>query len=129
MILVGPIAGAMHPRTFARVSDSISVKALSLNSWMRDSDAEDRYTVVDKVANLIVAGYGNGLVIRYSEWFINPQFNLPEDIRLKASHVITYTYMEDFYGPNVGKFDDLPYLNNLYSNGILNVYGISNRPQ
>lgn len=127
LIIFGPMAGAMHPRTFARVSDVISPRAISLNSWMSGSDANDKYTIVDRVTNLIMGGYGTSLVVLYPELFVSPDFNLPWDIRSKSSYVVTYEYMKDFYGPNAAKFDGSPYFHNLYTNGVLNVYGISNR--
>ena len=127
VILAGPIAGAMHPRTFAKVSDVVSAKAISMNTWISESGASNEYTVGDQVLYLILAGYGNSLTYRYSELFSSQGFDLPSDMRSRASYVVTYTYMTDFYGPNVKKFYSSPYFHNLYTNGMLNVFRIANR--
>ena len=127
MIVLGPLAGAMHPRTFARVSDVVSVKAMSLNIWMNESKASNEYTVGDKVLYLILAGYGDSFTFRYPELFRSQDFSLPSNMRDKASFVATYIYMTDFYGPNAAKFYDSPFFHNLYANGILNVFRIANR--
>ena len=127
MITVGPIAGAMHPRNFARVSDVVSFRAISLNAWMSESTASDEYTVVDKLMNLVLSGYGDSRVVMYPELFASQDFSLPWDLRSKSSYVVTYEYMKDFYGPKVAKFNTSPFFHNIYTNGMLEVYGISNR--
>jgi len=127
VILVGPLVGAMHPRTFARVSRVLSSRAISLNVWLSESGATDEYAIVDSISNLILAGYGDSLVIEYPEFFASQDFNLPWDVQLKSSYVVTFRYMKDFYGPNIKKFDTSPFFQHIYNDGILDVYGISNR--
>ncbi len=127
MILVGPLAGSMHPRTFAMVSRVISVKAITMNTWMSESGATDEHAVGDSVLYLLLVGYGDNLAFRYSELFVGPDFDLPFDIQSKARYVVTYTYMTDFYGSNAAKFYASPYFHNVYANGVLNVFRIANR--
>jgi len=127
MIIVGPIAGSIHPRTFALVSDVVSAKAMSMNTWMNESEASNEYAVGDNVLYLILAGYGNSFAFRYSELFSSQDFSLPSDLRSRSSYVVTYSYMTDFYGPNAAKFYASRYFHILYVNGMLNVFGIANR--
>jgi len=127
IIIIGPIAGSMHPRTFAKVSDVISPKAMSMNTWMSESGASNEFTVGDRVVYLILTGYGDSLAFRYSGFFRSQDFGLPSDISSRASFVVTYTYMTDFYGPNATRFAGLPYFQRLYTNGLLDIYRISNR--
>jgi hypothetical protein len=127
MIIVGPMAGAVHPRTFALVSDVVSAKALSMNTWLSESEASNEYAVVDNVLYLILVGYGNSLAFRYSKFFSSQDFSLPSDLRFRPSYVVTYSYMTDFYGPNAAKFYASRYFHILYVNGMLNVFGIANR--
>jgi len=122
MIIVGPMAGAMHPRTFAKLSGVVSFTGLSLNVWMSES-AADEYSIGDRVVYILVMGYGDTRVIMNPELFASDDFNLSPE----ASYVVTYVYMTDFYGPNAAKFDSSPYFHNVYSNGLLNTYGISSR--
>lgn len=126
VIMIGPIAGAMHPRTFARVSDVVSVEGMSMNTWMSESGASDEYTVGDTVLYLILAGYGNSFAFRYPQLFASQDFSLPSDFSSAPSYVATYKYMTDFYGPNAAKFYASPYFHNLYTNGMLNVFRIVN---
>ncbi|MFQ5821920.1 MAG: hypothetical protein ACE5I5_18175, partial [Candidatus Heimdallarchaeota archaeon] len=100
-----------------------SFNGLSLNAWMSESGASDEYTVSDGAVRLILTGYGDSMAIVAPELFGSKNFSFPAD----ASYVATHLYMTDFYGTNVAKFHNLPYLHNLYTNGIINVYGISNR--
>jgi len=125
MIIVGPMAGAVHPRTFAKVSDVISTKALSLNTWMSESGANNEYVIGDSILNLILVGYGDSLVIHSSEFFMSQDFDLSSDIYSRSSYVITYDYMTDFYGPDAARFYASPYFHNLYTNGLLNVFRIA----
>jgi len=125
MIIVGPMAGAVHPRTFGLVSDVVSAKAMSMNTWMSESEASNEYAVVDKVLYLILAGYGDSFAFRYSELFSSQDFDLPPDIRSRSSYVITYKYMTDFYGPDAARFYASPFFHNLYTNGLLNVFRIA----
>jgi len=127
MMIIGPIMGAMHPRTFRRVSDVVSFKALSLNIWMSESNANNEYTVGDRVVYLILSIYGESEVARFPEFFVSQDFDLLGEMHLELSYVVTYVYMTDFYGPNATRFADLPNFQSLYTNGLLNVYGISNR--
>ena len=127
MIVIGPIMGAMHPRTFSRVSDTVSFRALYLNIWMSESNANDEYTVGDRVVYLILSIYGESKVARYTEFFVSQDFDLPWEMRSELSYVVTYVYMTDFYGPNATRFAGLPNFQSLYTNGLLNVYRISNR--
>ena len=128
MIIVGPMAGAMHPRAFVRVSEVISFRAMSLNVWMSESVAGSEYTVGDKLVFNILSGYGNSSVVIDPEFFANQDLNLPEPptVGSKSSYVVTYVYMTDFYGPNARKFEASPYFHNLYTNDMLNVYKIVN---
>jgi hypothetical protein len=126
MIIVGPIMGAMHPRTFSRVSDTISFKALYLNKWVSESKINDEYTVGDRVVYLILSIYGESEVARYPGFFASQDFDLPWDKRSEWLYVVTYVYMTDFYGPNATRFAGSPHFNSLYTNGLLNVYGASN---
>lgn len=122
MIIIGPIAGAMHPRTFARLSDVVSYRGASLGAWMSES-APDERAVGDKAVYTAVTGYGDTVVTDNPDFFASDGFSLP----LEASYVVTYVYMTDFYGPNAAKFDSSPYFHNIYTNGLLNTYVISNR--
>jgi len=126
MIIIGPITGAMHPRTFSRVSDIVSLRGLSLNMWMSKSNANDEYTVGDRIVYLLLSIYGDSRVVKYPELFTSQDFSLPLEVREKSFYVVTYTYMADFYGPNATKFVDAPYFHSLYANGLLNVYQIGN---
>ena len=125
IMLVGPMAGAMHPRTLARLGEVISYNGLSLNTWMGKSGASDEYIVCDYTMQIIFSGYGDSKTIISSELFYSQNLTFPED----ASYVATYTYMTDFYGTNLKEFDNSPYLHNVYSNGIINIYKISNHPK
>ncbi len=129
MIIVGPIAGSTHPRTFARISKVISVEAMALNTWTRESGANNEYAVGDRVLHLVLTGYGNSLVLRYAPLFASQSFDLPPDLRSRAAYVVTYTYMTDLYGPNAAKFYTSPYFQNIYSNGVLDVFRMVNRIQ
>lgn len=123
MVITGPMAGNMHPRTLVRLGKVISYNGLSLNVWMSESGAGDEYTVTDRTMQLILSGYGDSMVIRARELFTSQSFSLPAD----ASYVATYLYMTDFYGMNATRFDNSPYFHNVYTNGLLNTYGISNQ--
>lgn len=127
MIIVGPMAGAVHPRTFALVSDVVSTKAMSVNTWLSESEASNEYAVVDNVLYLILVGYGNSFAFRYSEFFSSQDFSLPSDLRFRSSYVVTHSYMTDFYGPNAAKFYASRNFHILYVNGMLNVFGIADR--
>lgn len=127
MIITGPMTGAMHPRTFRRVSDVVSFKAISLNIWMSESNATDEYTVGDQLLYFILSIYGESRVARYPEFFASQYFSLPSTVRWEWSYVATYVYMTDFYGSNATRFAGSPYFHSLYTNGLLRVYGISNR--
>lgn len=122
MIIIGPMAGAMHPRTFAKLSGVVSFAGLSLNVWMSES-AADEYAIGDRVVYIVATGYGDTRVIIDPDLFASDDFNLSPE----ASYVVTYVYMTDFYGPNAAKFDSSPYFHNIYTNGVLNTYGINNR--
>ena len=122
VIIAGPIAGGMHPRTFAIVSDVISPEAFSLNAWISESTASNENTIVDKVVKLILTGYGDSTVVTDPEFFGSQNFSFPTN----ASYVVTYIYMTDFYGPNATKFHNSPYLHIIYTNSILQAYRISN---
>ncbi|MFQ5822046.1 MAG: hypothetical protein ACE5I5_18830, partial [Candidatus Heimdallarchaeota archaeon] len=122
MIIIGPMAGAMRPGTFAKLSGVVSFRGLSLNAWMSESVA-DEYVIGDRVVYILVMGYGNTRVIVNPDLFASDDFSLPPD----ALYVVTYVYMTAFYGPNAAKFDSSPYFHNIYTNGLLNTYGISNR--
>ena len=126
MMIVGPMTGAMHPRTFAMVSDVISIKGLSMNTWMSESGASNEYAIGDKVLYIILAGYGDSFVTRSSEFFTSQDFDLPSDIRSRSSYVVTYIYMTDFYGPDAARFYASPFFHNLYANGLLSVFRIAN---
>lgn len=123
VMIVGPMAGNMHPRSLAGLGKVVSFNGLSLNAWMSESGASDEYTVGDITVQLILSGYGNSMTVRALDLFASQNLSLPAD----ASYVATYVYMTDFYGTNASKFDDSPCFHNLYTNGILNVYRISNR--
>jgi len=127
VLIIGPMTGAMHPQTFSRVSDVVSSKALALNDWMSESNASVEYTIGDQMVFLILAIYGNSRVVRHSEFFVSQDFVLPRDEHLEWTYVVTYVYMTSFYGLNATRFDGSPDFLNLYSNGLLNVYGTSNR--
>jgi len=127
MIIIGPMAGAVHPRTFARVSDVVSFQALSLDAWINDFSDHSEYIIGDKLVRLIVSGYGGRSVVTYSELFVGEDFSLPPDENSSSTYVVTYVYMIDFYGIKLAKFDSSPYFHNVYSNNILNVYRIGNR--
>jgi len=122
VIIAGPIAGAMHPRTFAKVSDVISPEAFSLNAWISESTPSNETTVVDKVVTLILSGYGDSTVVTDPEFFGSQNFSFPQD----ASYVVTYVYMTAFYGLNTTKFHNSPYLHTIYANSMLSAYRISN---
>lgn len=122
VIIAGPIAGAMHPRTFARVSDVISPEAFSLNTWVSETTAGNEKTIVDKVVKLILTGYGDSTVVTDPEFFGSRNFSFPED----SSYVVTYIYMTDFYGLNATRFHNSPYFHTIYTNSLLNAYRISN---
>jgi len=126
VIVIGPILGAMHPRTFARVSHVVSFRALSLNIWMSESYANDGYTVGDQVVYIILSIYGDSKVVRYPELFVSQDFNLILEEGSEWSYVVTYVYMTDFYGPDATRFAGLPYFHSLYTNGLINLYKISN---
>ena len=122
VMIVGPMAGGMHPRTLARLAEVVSPNGLSLNTWMSESGAAGEYTVSDEPMHLILQGYGESMVIRARELFISEDFSLLAD----ASYVAIYSYMSDFYGTNISSFDNSLYLHNLYTNGIIKVYRIIN---
>ena len=122
VMIVGPMAGGMHPRTLAKLGKVVSFNGLSLNAWMSESGASDEYTVSDRTGQLILTGYGDSMVIRARELFASQNFSLPAD----ASYMVTYVYMTDFYGMNATRFDNSPYFHNIYANGLLNTYEISN---
>jgi len=127
VLVIGPMTGAMHPQTFSRVSDVVSSKALALNDWMSESNASVEYTIGDQMVFLILAIYGNSRVARYSEFFVSQDFVPPRDEHLEWTYVVTYVYMTSFYGLNATRFESSPDFHNLYANGLLNVYGTSNR--
>lgn len=127
MILLGPMASATHPRTFARVSNIISEKSMSTSVWMNSSGAATEYTIGDRFVRIIVSGYGDSLTLEYPEIYSSPDFSIPLDLGHKISYVITHKYVTDFYGPNADKFYTSPYLNNLYSNGMLTVFSVTNQ--
>jgi len=127
VLIVGPMTGAMHPQTFSKVSDVVSSKALALNDWMSESNASVPYTVGDHIVFFILTIYGDARVVRYPELFVSQDFTLPRDERSEWSYVVTYVYMTEFYGLDATRFVDSPDFLSLYANGLLNVYGISNR--
>jgi len=127
MMMVGPMAGGMHPRTLARLGRVVSFNGLSLNAWMSESGASEEYTVSDRTMQLILSGYGDSLAhSRATELIASQNIRIPAGLTV-YTYVVTYVYMTDFYGMNVTKLHNLPYLHNLYANGIISVYGISNR--
>jgi len=127
MTITGPIMGSMHPRAFSRVSDVVSFKALSLNSWINESDAYDGYIAGDHVVYFILFIYGNTKVVRLPELFISKDLDLLWNEHPELSYVATYDYMIDFYGPNATRFAGSPCFHSLYSNGLLSIYAIANR--
>jgi len=127
MMIVGPMTGAMHPRSFARLSQVVSIRALSLNAWISESSTSDGYMVGDQIVDIILSIYGDSRVARYPELFTSPELSLPQELRSKSHYVVTYIYMTDFYGPNATRFAGLPYFQSLYTNGLLHIYWINNR--
>lgn len=127
VINTGPIMGAMNPRNMHIVSDVVSFKALSLNVWMSESNANDKYTVGDHLVYFVLSIYGDSKVAKYPEFFADQDFSLPSNVRRNWSYVATYVYMTDFYGSNATRFAGSPYFHSLYTNGMLNVYGVINR--
>jgi hypothetical protein len=119
--------GAMNPLTFGKVSDTVSPRAISLNSWMSYSNANDKYTVGDNVVFLILSIYGDSKVAKNPEFFTTQDFDLSKEERSDWLYVATYVYMTDFYGSNATKFVGSSYFNALYTNGLLNIYGIVDR--
>ncbi|MCW4051992.1 MAG: hypothetical protein NWE78_02125 [Candidatus Bathyarchaeota archaeon] len=122
MILVGPMTGAMHPRTFSRVSKVVSSRALSLNIWMSESGSRDEYVVGDRVVFIVLSIYGESKVATHPELFATQDSSLLQQERVEWAYVVTYIYMADFYGPNATRFYASPYFHNLYANGMLNVF-------
>ena len=129
MMIFGPIAGALHPRSFARVSDVISFEAMALNIWISESVALNEYAIGDRIVVLLLV-YGNFWAVPSPEFFASQDISLTWslwDLRSGAGYVITYVYMKDFYGLDVAKFDNSPIFHKPYTNGMLNLYRISNR--
>ena len=127
MITAGPIMGAMHPGSMNTISHVISFKSISLNVWMSESNANEEYTVGDHLVYFALSIYGDSKVAEYPELFVNHDFSLPLDVRSNWSYVVTYSYMADLYGSNAITFADKPIYDTIYTNGILNVYGVTNR--
>lgn len=122
MILVGPMAGAMHPRTFAKASAVISSGGLSLSAWIGESVGNEEYVIGDKLVNLIVEGYGDTMVFSSPDFLASPDFTLPTNLPGQPSYIVTYLHMIDFYGPNTRRFNASPYFDSIYTNGILTLY-------
>ncbi len=127
MILVGPMTGAMHPRTFSRVSKVVSSRALSLNTWMSESSSSDEYVVGDLIVYIVLSIYGESKATIHPELFATQDSSLLQEERVEWAYVVTYVYMTDFYGPNATRFGSSPDFHTLYSNGLLNVYRTNNR--
>lgn len=127
MILTGPLLGAMHPRNMQITSSVVSSKSLSVNAWMSKSNATYEYTVGDHLMYFVLTIYGDCKVAKYPEFFSDQNFSLPLNVRSTWSYVVTYVYMVDIYGLNSTRFGGTPNFNTLYTNGKLNVYGVTNR--
>ncbi|UCE29307.1 MAG: hypothetical protein JSV85_00805 [Candidatus Bathyarchaeota archaeon] len=122
MIVVGPMTGAMHPRTFSKVSKVVSSRALSLNTWMNEFSSSNEYTVGDQVVYIILSIYGESKATRHTELLVAQNFSLLQEERVEWAYVVTHVYMADFYGLNATKFSNSPDFHTLYSNGLLTVY-------
>jgi hypothetical protein len=121
VILVGPMSGNMHPRTLERLGKVISTNSVSLNVWMKDYGASEEFTVGDRTIQLILTGYGDAQTIRKVEYFTGEESNLPEH----ASYLASYEYMSEFYGINLTEIYNSPNLNNIHTNGLINIYYIN----
>lgn len=129
IIIIGPMAGAIHPRTFTNVSRVVSSKAISLNEWLAEFSNDSESVIGDKLVGLIVSGYGERTVFENLQFFLEDT-SLPfiqTSQSSNSNYFVTYTYMVDFYQIDLHKFDINPYLNNVYSNSVLNVYRICDR--
>jgi hypothetical protein len=128
MVLTGPMAGAMYPPTFDKLHDVLSLKAISLSEWMSQTGANEQNTVGDRIVYLILTGYGDSNVIENEELFISQDFSLPPEVITKSPwYIVTYQSMSDFYGLDSAKISNSPYFHNIYTNGVLNTYFITNR--
>ena len=124
MIMIGPMASAMHPRTFSTVSKVVSEEAMSMNDWMNESEASSEYTVGDRLIRFIVSGYGSSLAVEYPDFFRSIDFDLPLEMSHNISYVITYRGITDFYGSNAERFYESPYFHKIYENGMLTIFRI-----
>jgi len=127
MMITGPMLGAMHPRNMQITSDVVSLKGLSVTAWMSESNATFEYTVGDHLVYFILSIYGDSKVAQYPEFYVDQNFALPPEVRQTWSYVVTYVYMTNIYGLNSTRFTGSPNFQCLYSNGMLNVYGVTNR--
>ncbi len=127
VLVTGPMAGSIHPRTLSRVTEIVSFRALSLNIWLSESNVKDEYLVGDHLVFFIISIYGESKVVQYKELFAGQDFSLPEEVRSKSSYVVTHIYMTDFYGLNPTKFVHSPNFHTIHTNGLLNIYRINNR--
>lgn len=127
MIALGPMVGALNPRSYVKISDVISFETISLNKWISESVESNEYAIGDNIVTLILV-YGNFSSVSSREFFTGQDMSLdwkPHDMRSEAAYVITYVYMTDFYGTNAARFDNSPLFHHIYTSGILNMYGIS----
>jgi hypothetical protein len=123
IMIIGPMAGAMHPRTLSRLGEVISQNSLSMNSWIEKFVSPDDYIVGDFTIQVVLSGYGNSNFIRFPDLFYIQNSTFPEN----SSYVVTYIYMNEFYGTNLSKFENSFRLCNIYTNGIINIFNINNQ--
>ena len=121
VIIIGPMSGNMHPRTLERLGKVVSYNSISLNEWMKNYGASEEFTIGDRTIQLILTGYGDSSTVRLNEYYTGEDTRIPE----YASYLATYKYMAEFYGTNLTAIYNNPNLNNIYTNGLINVYNIN----
>jgi hypothetical protein len=122
IMLVGPMAGAMHPAINIRLGRVISNNGLSLNSWINNFVNIEEQIVSDRSIQIILSGYGNVRASKNLDLFSSENLTIPQD----GSYIVVHKYMTDFYGTDLQKFDSSPQLCNIYTNGVLKTYKINN---
>jgi hypothetical protein len=129
VILVGPMAGGMHPGSFSRVKKVVSPEALSINDWINDHINNEEYIIGDQIVRIVISGYGDSLIVMYPDFYSNNELILPDspikDLLSDASYVVTYLQMNEYYGQNSTRFDNSPSFQKIYSNGVLSSYHIT----
>jgi len=125
MMIVGPMAGMLHPQNFSEITKVVSFGSLSISAWTSQF-TRNEIIIGDKVVRMIVSGYGGRTLNTYpAESLIEQDSTFNSGLTPKKLYVATYLYMEKsihdllMYNRKVGTS---PYFDRVYNNGVFTIY-------